>query len=95
MLSSSFEENDIMAKAPTFEEALKTLEETVARLEQGQLPLNEALASFESGVKSAARCRELLGEVTKRVDVLIKEAGGTLHTAPLPGLEQDDVGDED
>jgi exodeoxyribonuclease VII small subunit len=69
-----------MAKAPTFEEALQTLEETVARLEQGQLPLNEALGCFESGVKSAGRCRELLGEVTTRVEVLLKDAGGTLRT---------------
>lgn len=85
-----------MAKAPTFEEALKTLEETVARLEQGQLPLNEALACFESGVKSAARCRELLGEVTTRVDVLLKEAGGALRTAPFAGLDdEDDAEDED
>jgi exodeoxyribonuclease VII small subunit len=85
-----------MAKAPTFEEALKTLEETVARLEQGQLPLNEALTCFESGVKSAARCRELLGEVTTRVDVLIKEAGGTLRTAPFAGIDdEDDAEDED
>jgi exodeoxyribonuclease VII small subunit len=82
-----------MAKAPTFEEALKTLEETVARLEQGQLPLNEALACFESGVKSATRCRELLGEVTTRVDLLLKESGGTLRTATFAGL--DDADDEE
>ena len=79
-----------MAKAPTFEEALKTLEETVARLEQGQLPLNEALACFENGVKSAARCRELLGEVNTRVDLLLKESGGTLRTTPFAGLEDED-----
>ncbi len=85
-----------MAKAPTFEESLKALEETVARLEQGQLPLNEALACFENGVKSAARCRDLLGAVTTRVDVLLKEAGGTLRTAPFAGLDEEtDEEDED
>ncbi len=80
-----------MAKAPTFEESLKTLEETVARLEQGQLPLNEALRCFESGVKSAGRCRELLGEVTTRVDLLLKGAGGTLRTTPLVGVDDEDA----
>jgi len=79
-----------MAKAPTFEESLKTLEETVARLEQGQLPLNEALSCFESGVKSAARCRELLGEVNTRVDLLLKEGGGSLRTTQFAGLEEKD-----
>jgi exodeoxyribonuclease VII small subunit len=79
-----------MAKTPTFEEALKTLEETVARLEQGQLPLNEALSCFENGVKSAARCREVLGEVTTHVDLLLKEAGGSLRTTPFAGGEDED-----
>ena len=79
-----------MAKAPTFEESLKTLEETVARLEQGQLPLHEALSCFENGVKSAGRCRELLGEVATRVDLLLKDAGGTLRTVPFAGLDDEE-----
>ena len=72
-----------MAKAETFEQALKTLEEAVARLEKGQLPLDEALACFESGVKSAGRCRELLRAVETRVEVLLRDADGTLRVEPL------------
>jgi len=72
-----------MAKPLNFEQSLKTLEDAVARLERGQLPLNEALACFESGVKSAARCRELLRDVETRVEVLLKDANGTLQVAPL------------
>jgi exodeoxyribonuclease VII small subunit len=70
-----------MAKQPTFEQALKALEEAVARLEKGQLPLDEALACFESGVRSAARCRELLREVETRVEVLMQDAAGHLKVA--------------
>ncbi len=37
-------------KTETFESALKKLEETVEKLEEGTIPLNEALTTFESGV---------------------------------------------
>ncbi len=36
--------------APDFEKSLQELEELVARLERGDLPLAEALALFEQGV---------------------------------------------
>ena len=80
----------------SFETSLHALEEVVERLESGDLSLEESLECFEQGVKSAARCRELLGEVTTRVDVLLKEAGGALRTAPFAGLDdEDDAEDED
>ena len=81
-----------MAKQPSFEQALKTLEEAVARLEKGQLPLDEALTCFEQGVNSAGRCRELLRDVEARVEVLIKDAGGALRVEPFAtdGEEADD-----
>jgi exodeoxyribonuclease VII small subunit len=72
-----------MAKSPTFEQALSTLENAVSRLEQGQLPLDEALACFESGIRSAGRCRELLREVESRVEVLLKDGAGHLETEPF------------
>jgi exodeoxyribonuclease VII small subunit len=79
-----------MAKAVTFEQALKTLEDAVARLERGQLPLNEALSCFESGVRSAARCRELLRDVETRVEVLLKDSAGTLQVAPFATDAEED-----
>ena len=79
-----------MAKPQTFEQALKTLEDAVARLEKGQLPLDEALVCFEQGVKSAGRCRELLRDVEGRVEVLLRDAAGNLKSAPFAA---DDVED--
>jgi exodeoxyribonuclease VII small subunit len=38
-------------KAPDFEEALAELESLVERLERGDLPLDEALKTFERGVE--------------------------------------------
>ena len=72
-----------MAKQPSFEQALKSLEDAVARLEKGQVPLDEALACFEVGVKSAGRCRELLRNVEGRVELLLKDSGGALRVEPF------------
>lgn len=83
-----------MAKQPTFEQSLKVLEEAVARLEKGQLPLDEALACFEHGVKSAGRCRELLRDVEARVELLLKDSAGTLRVEPLD-VDDDEDDDDD
>ena len=59
-----------MAKKETFEISLKKLEETVERLEQGELPLEEALACFEAGVSAAGSCQKLLQEAELKVEKL-------------------------
>ncbi len=43
-----------MSEDTTFEQALKSLEEAVAKLEKGQMPLDEALDCFEVG---SAKCQ--------------------------------------
>nr|MCS5553708.1 exodeoxyribonuclease VII small subunit [SAR324 cluster bacterium] len=47
-------------KTATFESALKKLEETVEKLEEGTIPLNEALTTFESGVHWSRECKKFL-----------------------------------
>jgi len=79
-----------MAKQPTFEQSLKALEDAVARLEKGQIPLDEALACFENGVKGAGRCRELLRDVEARVEVLLKDSAGTLRVEPFDAGDDED-----
>jgi exodeoxyribonuclease VII small subunit len=62
--------------APTFEQALERLEALVERLEQGDLELEAALASFEEGVALARRCAAQLGDAERRIEVLMREGGG-------------------
>ena len=78
-----------MSEQPTFEEALQQLEAVVARLEQGQIPLDEALECFEAGVRSATLCRKMLKEVEGRVALLMKQADGSFATEKLPALNAD------
>jgi exodeoxyribonuclease VII small subunit len=73
-----------MAKEKTsFESALRALEQSVARLESGELTLEESLACFEQGVKSAARCREVLRTVETRVELLLRDREGNLTVEPF------------
>ena len=59
-----------MAEKKTFETSLKKLESAVERLEQGELPLEEALACFEDGVRAAGSCQKLLQEAELKIESL-------------------------
>ena len=66
-----------------FEDALRDLEETVQRLESGELSLEDALAAFERGVGLVRLLNEKLAEVEQRVEVLMRDSQGRLRTRPL------------
>ncbi|NCF65201.1 MAG: exodeoxyribonuclease VII small subunit [Chloroflexi bacterium] len=53
-----------------FEQALLELEETVAKLEAGDLTLDASLALYERGQKLAAHCNKLLEKASLRVEQL-------------------------
>ena len=63
-----------MAKAsdppPTFEAALAELEEIVARMEGGQLPLKESLAAYKRGAELLTQCQVSLKDAQAQVEVL-------------------------
>ena len=59
----------------TFEEALALLEQSVERLETGDLKLEEALSVFEKGVAASRSCNKWLEETRKRVQVLTTDEG--------------------
>ncbi len=63
------------AESPTFETAMRDLEELVARLEHGDLPLEESLAAFERGVMLTRACQSALKEAEQKVEILLKKAG--------------------
>lgn len=65
-----------------FEQALRELEETVAKLEAGELTLEESLAFFERGQVLAARCNDLLDKASLRVEQLT--ADGEIVDISIP-----------
>lgn len=68
-----------------FEKAIKRLEFLVDRLEQGELSLEESLKAFEEGIVLSKSCINILNEVEKRVDVLVKSSDGEEQFEPFTG----------
>ena len=62
-------------KGKTFEEQLGRLEETVQRLEQEELSLDEMLRLYAEGVELARSCREWLDEASARLQPGAAPAG--------------------
>jgi len=58
---------------------MRALDAIVSRLEQGNLPLEESLAAFESGVALLRMLHLKLEEVEQRVETLIRDAEGVLR----------------
>jgi len=67
----------------TFETCLARLEQIVAALESGNLPLEESLKVFEEGVALARHCGRYLEEAERRIEVLAKDESGTATTRPF------------
>ena len=68
---------------PTFEEALGQLEALVARLEAGDLPLEEALRAFEEGVRLTRLCAARLEDAERRVHLLTRTPEGAEQEVPF------------
>jgi len=66
---------------PRFEASLASLEALVARLESGELELEQALAAFEEGVALARRCSTRLEAAELRIRTLEETASGPIERA--------------
>ena len=67
----------------TFESALKKLEETVEKLEEGTIPLNDALKTFESGVYWSKECKKFLDDAGQRIETILKNENGEYEKKDL------------
>ena len=66
-----------------FEDCLLRLEQIVAALETGNLPLEESLKVFEEGVTLARHCSRYLEEAERRIEVLVKDETGATTARPF------------
>ncbi|MGQ9556646.1 MAG: exodeoxyribonuclease VII small subunit [Desulfurispora sp.] len=55
---------------PSFEEALKELEEVVARLESGNLTLEKSLELYARGLELGKYCHEVLQNAEQQISML-------------------------
>ena len=79
-------------KSPDFEQSLGELEALVAKLEQGDVPLEDALKTFERGVALTRQCQTALRTAQQKVELLLAR-NGTEEVVDFADDEDDDVDD--
>ena len=54
----------------TFEQSMQELEKLVSKMEQGDLPLEDALKSFERGIQLARHSQQKLKDAEQKIQIL-------------------------
>lgn len=72
----------------SFEQILAQLSQVVERLEAGEIPLEQALSTFEQGVALSRLGAKRLDEAERRIEILLRE-DQELVLKPMP-QERDD-----
>jgi len=67
----------------SFEDDMTRLEALVKKLESGDLKLEDALTTFEEGIKLTQRCQQALATAEQKVELLVTE-NGVQTTVPFP-----------
>lgn len=59
----------------SFEEAMKSLEEIVEKLEEGDVPLEEAISIYKQGMDLSRLCHTKLNAVEAQLTEILREDG--------------------
>lgn len=73
-----------------FDEALSQLEGLAEQLEEGDVPLEQALRVYEEAVVLFRHCRERLGQVEQKLELLTRDLDDNPVTESLPASAEDD-----
>ncbi len=71
----------------TFEENMAELEEIAAKLENGDVTLDESLKLFERGIKLSKACQKKLEEAEKKVKILVGDSDGEMTEEDFEAAE--------
>ena len=75
--------NGLAEEKQNFEASLKKLEQLVAEMESGQLPLDDMMTRFEEGRKLVAACTAELESVRQRIEKVVSAPGEPPKVEPL------------
>ncbi len=62
----------------TYEESVKRIEEIVAKMESGKMPLDESIKYFQEGMKLLGECKDMLDKYEKAIKIATGEVNGEL-----------------
>ena len=64
--------------ALNFEQAITELTSIVEKIEQGEVPLQDSLTQYETGMTLIKHCRTLLHDAEARIEVISKQDDGEI-----------------
>jgi exodeoxyribonuclease VII small subunit len=79
----------------SFEERLSRLEQLAEKLKAGGVPLEEAVALFEEGIRLARDLSKELSKVERKVEILLNEPGRKADGVVEPDLGLFPEGEEE
>ncbi len=65
----------------TFEQALAQLEKLVNEIESGRVPLEESIAKYAQGTGLIDKCRSILDQAERKIQLLARGQGDELKPA--------------
>ena len=83
------------AGTASFEQMMSRLEGLVARMEGGNLSLEESIQAFEEGIKLVKQCTSVLGEAEKRIQQLTEEGAKTMGGTDEVTANEEERGDDE
>jgi exodeoxyribonuclease VII small subunit len=75
-------------ESPSLEAAMERISEIVTSMEDGNLSLEKLIDSYEEGIGLVKACQEKLDAAEKRIQVIARDARGTVLLKEFEG--QDD-----
>ena len=76
-----------MSEKLTFEDAMDQLEIIVQRLEEGDIPLEEALAIYQNGMKLSKLCHDKLKNAEEQLTKVLTDRGEEDFQLPEEGQD--------
>ena len=93
-MADSPKTSDTKPPTKSFENSFSQLEEVVRKLETGGLSLDEATKLFESGMKLASKCNEILSSSELKITRLQVNFAEQMNLVPAPD-DSDEFNDVD
>lgn len=75
----------------SFEQAMERLEDIVVKIENGQTGLEDAISQYEYGCKLINRCRAILDEAERKIEMLDKDMSGRLRAKEVSGELSEEI----
>ncbi|MDT9726294.1 exodeoxyribonuclease VII small subunit [Xylanibacillus composti] len=77
-------EQEQLQETLTFEQAMEKLERIVAKLESGELPLEQAIGLYQEGTRLSQLCAGKLEQVERKIEMVMETESGLEHQAFNP-----------